>query len=91
MRLERITSGLSVDLETKLQCLVHQFQLSNEAPNTSTSVLVAPPSPYRTSLLMLYFPEKTDEHGTSVEIANMIDGVIPHDEYSDEILMVDMS
>ncbi|KAL6315019.1 hypothetical protein AAG906_030855 [Vitis piasezkii] len=58
-----------------LQFLVHQFQLSNEAPDTSTFVLVTPPSLDRTSLLTLYFPEKTDEYGTSIEIANMIDGL----------------
>ena len=40
---------------------------------------------------MLYFLEKTDEYGTSVEIVDMIDGAILHDEYSDEMLMVDMS
>ena len=55
---------------------------------TSTSILVTPLSPDRTSLLMLYFPEKTDEYGTSVEIIGMIYGAIPHGEYSDEMLMV---
>ena len=40
---------------------------------------------------MLYFLEEVDEYGTSVEIADMIDGAIPRDKYSDEMLMVDMS
>ncbi|KAL6329424.1 hypothetical protein AAG906_018063 [Vitis piasezkii] len=35
--------------------------------------------------------DETDEYGTSVEIADTIDGAIPRDEYSDEMLMVDMS
>ena len=38
-----------------------------------------------------YFPDETDEYETSVEIANMIDEIVSHDEYSDEMLMVDMS
>ena len=54
-------------------------------------MLVTPPSPNRTSLLTLYFLEKIDKYGTSVEITDMIDWVIPHDEYSDEMFMVDMS
>ncbi|KAL6312021.1 hypothetical protein AAG906_027212 [Vitis piasezkii] len=40
--------------------------------------------PYRMSL-------EVDEYGTSVEIADMIDGAIPRDKYSDEMLMVDMN
>ena len=43
------------------------------------------------SLLTLYFPKGTHEYGTFVEITSMIDGVILHDEYNDEMLMVDMS
>ncbi|KAL6340025.1 hypothetical protein AAG906_038860 [Vitis piasezkii] len=42
----------------------------------------------RSSLLTLYFPEKTNEYGASVEIADMIDGIIPRDEYSDEMFML---
>ncbi|RVW68580.1 Transposon Ty3-G Gag-Pol polyprotein [Vitis vinifera] len=87
MHLERITNGLSVDQETELQCLVRQFQLSDEALGTSTSVLVAP-SPDYTSLMTLYFPNETNEYGTSIKIVDMIDGVIPRDEYSDEMLML---
>ena len=65
--------------------------MSDGAPGTSTSVLVTPPSPDRTSLLTLYFPDETNKYETSVEIAGTIDGAIPRDEHSDEMLMVDMS
>ena len=91
MQLERITSGLSVDQEAELQCLVHQLQLSDGTPNISTSILVTPLSPDHTSLLTFYFLEKTDEYGTSIKISGMIDGAILGDKYSDEMLMVDMS
>ncbi|KAL6319593.1 hypothetical protein AAG906_020670 [Vitis piasezkii] len=68
-------------------CLVHLLQLGDEAPGTSTSILVTPLFPNHTSLLALYFPKETDEYGTSVEIADMIDEVILRDEYSYEMLM----
>ena len=41
--------------------------------------------------MTLYFPDETDEYGTSIEIADNIDGVVSHDEYSNEMFMVDMS
>ena len=91
MHSERITSGLSVDQETKLQYLVRQLQLSDGASSTSTSVLVTPPSPDHTSLLTIYFPNETDKYGITIEISSKIDGVIRHDEYNDEMLAVDMS
>ena len=91
MHSEMITNGLSVDQETQLQCLVHQLQLSDGAPSTSTSVLVTLPFSDHMSLLTLYFPEETNEYGTSAEIADTIDEAILRDEYSDEMLMVDMS
>ena len=37
------------------------------------------------------FPEEIDEYGTFIEIKNIIDEAILHDEYNDEMLMVDMS
>ena len=81
MHSKRITNGLSVDQETELQCLIHQLQLSDGALGTSTSVLVTSLSPDRIRLLTLYFLEETDEYGTFVKIADMIDEVIPCDEY----------
>ena len=91
MHSERITSGLSVDQEAKFQCLIRHLQLNDGASSTSTSVLVTPPSPDRTSLLTLYFPEETNEQGIYVEIENMIDGVVPHYKYSNKMFVVDMS
>ena len=53
----RITSGLSVDQEVELQCLVHQLQLSDGASGTSSSVLVTPLSPNRTSLIKSFISQ----------------------------------
>ncbi|KAL6319978.1 hypothetical protein AAG906_037055 [Vitis piasezkii] len=91
MHSKRITNGLSVDQETELQCLVRQLQLSDGASGTSTSILVTPPSPDHTSLLTIYFPDETDKYGITIKISGMIDGFIRHDEYSNEMLAVDMS
>ena len=67
------------------------MQLRYGAPGTSNYVLVTPLSLDRMSLLTLYFPKETDEYRTFVEVADTIDGAISCDEYSDEMLMVDMS
>ena len=64
--------------------------MSDGAPGTFAFVLAALSSPDRMSLLTLYFLEETDEYGTSIEIADVIDGAIPREEYSDEMFMVDM-
>ena len=86
-----IIRGLNTTQEAKLQRLVHQLQLSDRAPGTSTFALVAPSSPDRMSLMTLYFPDEIDEHGTFAEIRDIVDGVVPHDEYVDEIFVMSMS
>ncbi|RVW64505.1 hypothetical protein CK203_040343 [Vitis vinifera] len=65
----------------------YKYMLSDGAPSTSTSVLVTLPFSDHMSLLTLYFPEETNEYGTSAEIADTIDEAILRDEYSDEMLM----
>ena len=89
--LNRIIGGLSTTQEPKLQCLVHQLQLSDGALDTSTSTLAAPSSPDHMSLMTLYFPDEVDEHGTFVEIGDIVDGVVPHDEFIDEMLAISLS
>ncbi|KAL6342226.1 hypothetical protein AAG906_006843 [Vitis piasezkii] len=77
--------------EAELQYLVHQLQLSDGAPSTFASTLAASSSPDHMSLLTIYFPDKVDECGTFVEIRDMVDGVVPHNEYIDEILVMGIS
>ena len=86
-----IIEGFSTTQEAELQHLVHQLQLSDRSLGTSTSVLTASPSPDRTSLMMLYFPDEIDEHRTFAEIGGIVDGVVPHDEYVDEMLAMSLS
>ncbi|RVW11994.1 hypothetical protein CK203_091843 [Vitis vinifera] len=43
------------------------------------------------SLMTLYFSDEVDEHGIFAEIGDMVDGVVLHDEYIDEMLVMSMS
>ncbi|RVW90548.1 hypothetical protein CK203_031049 [Vitis vinifera] len=86
-----IVGGLSTTQEAELQRLVQQLRLRDGAPGPSTSVLIAPSSPDRTSLMTLCFPDETDEHGTLAEVGDVVDGAAPHDEYIDEMLALSLS
>ncbi|WKA05482.1 hypothetical protein VitviT2T_023446 [Vitis vinifera] len=68
-----IVGGLSTTQEAELQCLVQQLRLRDGAPGPSTSVLIAPSSPDRTSLMTLCFPDEIDEHGTLAEVGDVVD------------------
>ncbi|RVX16780.1 hypothetical protein CK203_006108 [Vitis vinifera] len=43
------------------------------------------------SLMMLYFLDEINEHGIFAKIGDIVDGVIPHDVYIDEMLVMSMS
>ena len=86
-----IIGGLSTTQEAELQRLVQQLRLSDGAPGTLTPALIAPSSLDRLSLMTLCFPDEIDEHGTFVEIGDIVDGVVPCDEYVDEILAMSLS
>ncbi|WKA04767.1 hypothetical protein VitviT2T_022774 [Vitis vinifera] len=86
-----IVGGLSTTQEAELQRLVQQLRLRDGAPGSSTSVLITPSSPDRTSLMTLCFPDETDEHGTFAEVGDVVDGAAPRDEYNDEMLALSLS
>ena len=50
-----IIGGLSTTQEVELQRLIRQLRLSDGAPTPSTSALITPSSPDRTSLITLCF------------------------------------
>ncbi|KAJ9687255.1 hypothetical protein PVL29_015932 [Vitis rotundifolia] len=66
-------------------------ELSDGALGPSTFALIAPPSPDRTSLMTLCFPDEIDEHGTFAETGDIVDGAVPRDEYVDEMLAMGLS
>ena len=41
--------------------------------------------------MALCFPDEINEHGTFAEIGDIVDRVVPHDEYIDEMLAMSMS
>ncbi|RVW75857.1 Retrovirus-related Pol polyprotein from transposon 297 [Vitis vinifera] len=90
-RLEEIDSVVHTDRETELQHLFHQLQFSDGAPDTSFPVAINPTSPDRASMLSLCFPEEIVSDGVIVDPTEVIDGVVPHDEYRDEMDMMTVS
>ncbi|RVW12006.1 hypothetical protein CK203_087243 [Vitis vinifera] len=43
------------------------------------------------SLMTLYFLDEINEHETFVEIRDIVDGAMPHDEFTDEMLTISLS
>ena len=83
--------GFNIVKKVELQQLVHQLQLSDGASGTSASVLATSSSLDRMSLKTLYFLDEIDEHKTFSEVGDIVDGVVPHDQYIDEMLVMSMS
>ncbi|KAL6323594.1 hypothetical protein AAG906_039185 [Vitis piasezkii] len=65
--------------------------LGDETSGTLVLVMIVPLSPDRANFLSLCFPEETIDCGVDVEPTGMIDGVVPHDDYQDEMDMMSMS
>ncbi|RVW44694.1 hypothetical protein CK203_109513 [Vitis vinifera] len=65
--------------------------LGDETSGTLVLVMIALSSPYQASFLSLCFPDETTDCGVVVEPTKVIDGVVPHDEYRDEMDMMSMS
>nr|CAN75826.1 hypothetical protein VITISV_012550 [Vitis vinifera] len=88
-RVEEI--GVGDSTVDELQHMLHHMQMGDDTPSVSNSVMIAPPSPDRASLFSLCFPDETTNYGVVIELADMIDGVVPHDEYHDEMDMLGIS
>ena len=65
--------------------------MSDETPGASTYVTITPPYPYQASLFSLCLPYETIDYGLVIEPVDMIDGVVPHDEFRDEMDMLGIS
>ena len=89
--LEEIDSVVHTNREIELQNLFHQLQLSDGAPGTFVSMAITHPFPNQASLLSLCFPKEATDDGVVVDPTEMIDGVVPHDEYRDEMDMMTVS
>ena len=65
--------------------------MADESTSVPTSVLVAPPSPDRASMMTLYFPQEIGRHEPSILFMGVSDGVFLTDDYQDEISMMSLS
>ena len=65
--------------------------MSDGALDTSVSMVITPPSLDRASLLFLCFPKEVIDEGVVVDTTEMINGVVLHDEYRDEMNVMTMS
>ena len=80
-----------IDGVDELQHQFHHLQLGDETSGAPVSVMFAHSSPDQASFLSLCFPEKTTDYGIVVEPTRVTDGVVPRDEYRDEMDMMSMS
>ena len=67
-----------------------QLQLADESASVPTSMLVAPPSPDRASMMILYYPEEIGNHEPSLLFMGVSDGIFLPDDYQDEIAMMSL-
>ena len=75
-----ISPGGSED-GSQIEELFRQLQLADESASVPTSMLVAPPSPDRASMMTLYFPEEIGSHEPSLLFMGVSDGVFLPDDY----------
>ncbi|RVW96013.1 hypothetical protein CK203_027698 [Vitis vinifera] len=82
---------IPTEVDYRYMARLRKKRLSDRAPGTSTFALIAYSSPDCMSLMTLYFLDEINEHGTFSEIGDIMDGVVPRDEYVDEMLAMSMS
>ena len=75
----------------ELQHMLHQMQMGDETLGVLASVTIVLPSSDRANLFSLCFPNETTDYGVVIEPTDMIDGVVPRDEYRDEMDMLSIS
>ena len=85
--------GFVTDIEgvDELQHQFHHLQLGDETFGAPVSVMITHSSPDWASFLSLCFPKETTDCGVDVEPIRVTDGVVPRDEYRDEMDMMSMS
>ena len=75
----------NIDGVDELQHQFHYLQLGDETFGAPISVMIASSSPNRANFLSLCFLEETTNCGVDVEPIGVTNGVVPHDEYQDEM------
>ena len=75
----------NIDGVDELQHQFHYLQLGDETFGAPISVMIASSSPDRANFLSLCFLEETTNCGVDVEPIGVTNGVVPYDEYQDEM------
>ena len=68
----------------ELQHMLHQMQMGDETLGVLASMMITPPSLDRANLFSLCFLNETTDYGVVIELEDMIDGVVHHDENHDD-------
>ena len=61
---------------------------SSETIDPPEAMIVAPPSPDRTNVFSMCFPEKIPDYDLPMDLGDGLDGVICSDTYTDEMNMI---
>ena len=72
--------GVEDSTMDELQHMLHHMQMGAETLGVLAFVTITPPSLDRANLFSLCFRDETTDYGVVIELAGMIDGVVPHDE-----------
>ncbi|KAL6313780.1 hypothetical protein AAG906_010199 [Vitis piasezkii] len=91
MTVREVMGTLMIDLQIGPATFSTLFRLSDGGPASSFPLTITPTSPDRASMLSLCFPEEITGDGVIVDPTEVIDGVVPHDEYRDEMDMMTVS
>nr|CAN61210.1 hypothetical protein VITISV_014941 [Vitis vinifera] len=81
---------IPTEADYRYMALLPKERLSDGGHGASVS-MATPTSPDRASMLSLYFPEDITDDRVIVDPTEMIDGVVPHDDYRDEMDMMTVS
>ena len=71
--------------------MFNKLQLGEGIPNALVTMMIAFPSLDRASLLYLCFLDEINDDGVVIELVEVIDEVVSHEKYHDEMEMMGIS
>ena len=80
--------GVNDSTVDELQHIFYQMQMGDETLHMLASMMIIPPFPDRASLFSLCYLDETIDYGVVIEPTDITDGVVPHDQYHDEMDML---
>ena len=80
--------GVNDSTVDELQHMFYQMQMGDETLHMLASMMIIPPFPDRASLFSLCYLDETIDYGVVIEPTDITNGVVPHDQYHDEMDML---